>query len=266
MRFALLSCALLIGASVFGQAPGYLEGSPEAVNAMIRSATSKTALRQYTRATMDHHLSELGKYNLPPDYPTLQLNSLSKVGHIGRLDVDRVDYWVAQHIEEGVLVDVEFYGMGPSRVSRFLFKNAPALKDAPTGGLADVSGVWQITGTFKYPTIRDPNHTTLVVEPLPEDEVKLPARSPHRYLMNLDNPSRQWSLKDGTPLVRGIYLGYKESKVWIMNAESEVVIRKLFDLSTDDQKFVRGEIKQGRRAFLIPEYEREIMGIGVDQE
>lgn len=253
-----LSLLLAITCSVAYSQP--YAGSREAAENVARAMSNSLATRQYTKQTIHEWFIELGKYSARVEYPTLQLNSLSRVGHLGVLDTDGVDYWVGQRIKEGILIDVDYYS-GPSKVSRFLFKNSDANKDIPTGGLADVRGAWHITGTFTYPTLLDANHTILVVEPLPQDEVPLPERPTQKFLMNMDYVFRDWHNKDDSLFHRGIYIGYRDKHVWIMDNKSDVVKKNLFELSVDDQKFVRSEIQKGRKDHLIPEYLRGIEAI-----
>jgi len=92
--------------------------------------------------------------------------------------------------------------------------------------------------------------TTSKVAPSTNDETA-------RHPILAANKAHDWTYLDGRPFACGVYLGYKPTDVWVMTVDGDVLKTPLFGLSKANQDFVRKEIKDGRKAHLIPKIEEE---------
>ncbi len=95
----------------------------------------------------------------------------------------------------------------------------------------------------------------LVIEPLPDGEVKFPDVQYH-FITSKEKP-RAWQIKDSKQPLNGIYLGYDKPNVWLL-VDNAIQKHNLFTLSADDQAFVRKEIKAGRIRHYIRKLEPEV--------
>lgn len=234
---------------------------------------------QYTRESLQTYFDWLAANGYPPGLPGLHLNDESRVGHLGIIICEPTvtDSWffVFQQVRDGTMVQRQniqraYYlpplsndqGSGSGRTipekrsisGPWLFKNA-GFEGLPDGARFGPKGIWEITGTYQYQNTLGSNRTVLVVEPVPDGEIKLPEKFPHKYLLKY--PARDWHMLDGSLFCKGIHLGYQDGIVWVMDMDSEIRKESLFKLSKDDQQFIRDQIKARRRTWLIPEYERE---------
>lgn len=253
MRTIIATAISLLCAVSFAQS---LKDSKEALATMIHSANTGTRIFRdghHTRDSAKTLWDEQASQGLPIALPNLLLSSNSAVGHIGVLPDGTIgydliiNYKVLRQTEDGTLVIVQHDT--PSSISSlgpFLFKNAPT-KSIPTNGFFEPKGTWQISGIKEVGGI-----ATLIVEPLPDSEFRLPDSQPHKF--QFKHLPRDWENIDKTSFARGIYIGYRSGKVWIMDGESKILKKGIFELSKSDQGFVRKEIKDGRRDHLIPEY------------
>lgn len=275
MRLWVFVAFAVLSGSAFGQP---LAGSRQAIESQLR------ALRTGARVFNDGHITkeglpgywdELAAQGLPVKMPYLVLSSNSAIGHVGILPDGRIGYdltihyKVIGHTDDGAQILVNFeYPETTATAGPFLFKNCSA-KDVPTNGFFEPMGYWQIT------KLADQGHSKmLVVEPLPDGEVKLPVGEPkprkppeiekHPYQLKYD--ARDWKNLDGSGFMRGIYIGFRKAEVWIMGEDNRVVKKRLFTLSKADQQFVQKEFKEGRRDYLIPEYLGESMVDAGDME
>lgn len=273
MRLSVFVAFALLSSSAFAQP---LAGSREAVSTMIHTMRTGTRIFNDGHITKDGlpgYWTDLAAKGLELKMPYLVLSSNSAISHVGVLPDGRlgydltVNYKVIGHVDDGALISVKFeYPENTLTTGPFLFKNCNA-KDVPTNGLFEPTGYWQITeladlGYSKF----------LVVEPLPDGEVKLAdweaklrdekpeiiEGEKHPFLTK--HAARDWKNLDESHFMRGIYIGFRRSEVWIMGADSRITKKRLLSLSASDQQFVRDEFKQGRRDHLIPEYLDDSVG------
>lgn len=264
MRLSVFVAFVLLSSSAYGQP---LAGSQQAIETQLHSMRTGDRIfndGHIARADLPAYWDELAMKGLPAKMPYLVLANNSAVGHVGILPEGKLgydltlNYKVLSHTKDGTQVLVQFeYPQTTLVVGPFLFRNSPA-KDVPTGGFFEPQGNWQITELADRGSSK-----LLVVEPLPDGEVKLPAVQKHKF--QFKHLPRDWKNLDDSEFMRGIYVGYRKSEVWIMDAESEITKKRLFDLSKSDQEFIRNEIKEGRRDHLIPEYLGESTGDAGDQ-
>lgn len=266
MRLSVFVAFVLVSSSAFGQTKAVLKGSSEDVVAVWQALnTGRNIFNEghISRDGLPGYWDELASQGQEARFPFLVLSSNSAVGHVGKLPDGRmgydltINYKVILHTKEGVIVLVqhemprETLAIGP-----FLFKNSGA-DQVQDNGFFEPQGVWQISG------LADQGYRKLlVVEPLPDGEVKLPKQK-HKF--QFSQLPRDWKNLDDSAFIRGIYVGYRKAEVWIMDAESDIIKKRLFDLSKSDQEFIRKEIKEGRRDHLIPEYLGESTGDNADQ-
>jgi hypothetical protein len=232
---------------------------------------------QYTLDSVQTYFDKCAAEGKIATAPTLSLTVMSRPGHIGRLVGNYADttktFRVVQQINEGTLVTVNYYrqasymemqkgnaasirpiGGTDSTVGPFLFKY-PEIASLQTDAVFNPLGIWQVTGPYTYSTAFGGTRTVLIVEPLPEGKIDIPSKLPHRFLYQ--HQARDWKKLGGEFLARGVYVGYRGGVVWIMDKESEIIKHSLFQLSSQDQAFIRKEIKEKRREHLIPSLEME---------
>jgi hypothetical protein len=241
-------------------------------------AVAAHSQEQYTLDSIQSHFDRCAAEGKVATAPTLHLTVNSRVGHIGRLVGNYSDttntFRVAQQISEGTLVTVNYYrssvymemekgnlssvrpiGGTNATVGPFLFKS-PEFAGLQTDAVFNPVGIWEITGSLTYNTAGGATRTVLVIEPLEEGKIDLPTKMPHRFLHQ--HQARDWKKAGGDLLARGVYVGYRGGSVWIMDGNNDIIKEPLARLSSSDQTFLRKEIKEGRREWLIPELEKEL--------
>jgi hypothetical protein len=267
MRLSVFVAFVLLSSSAFGQSGVALKGSAAAAATIWHSTNTGQHIfydGHISRDTLPDYWDELASNGQPAKYPWLVLSNNSAVGHVGILPDGKlgydltINYKVLSHTEAGTLIIVQHER--PDKIAvigTFLFRNSPA-DEVPNGGFFEPEGNWQIT------ELNDRGYSkTLVVEPLSENDLPLPKKQKHKF--QFSHQPRDWKNLDDSEFMRGIYVGYRKSEVWIMDADSEITKKRLFELSKSDQEFIRSEIKEGRRDHLIPEYLGESAGDAGDQ-
>jgi hypothetical protein len=243
--------------------------------AAILVSTAK-AEDQYTLDSVQTYFDLCAQNGKPIELPPLILTANSRQGHIGSLVNHNkniiVKYRVFQQIREGTLVmidrftipyntatngrrGVEYVTAGGTTQSYgpFLFKHQD-LAGLQSGAVFMPQNLWQVTSPFTYETSVGTN-TIATVEPVPDGTIQIPEKMPHRFLYK--HEARDWRMLDEGLLTRGVYIGYRSGTVWIMDKDSEIIKHSLFQLSKEDQAFIRKEIKENRREHLIPDLELE---------
>ncbi len=217
---------------------------------------------QYMVGEIDPHFLKQAMEGKPLSVPQLELTAFSKVGHVGELmgksyACEFTTYKVLQQVDDGTLVDVNYfrpsrtmavqlnpakYETYPSRsvtLGPYLFKS-PSLSRMPSDAVFAPRGLWKITGTYDYATVLGASKTVLVVEPMAEDEIKVPE---HPEL--LIGEFREWSTNgSGSPL-KAIYIGYEKLLVKLMDASGETIQVRINKLTSEEQRWVRRQIKEG---------------------